>query len=149
MKRLSRVALLAVPAAIYAAILPAAAMPGHYLPSERTQGSVEYLTGGIGSDEAKAMRKAESRYPLSLEFVQRARPRDEFLAAVPVTIMGAHGKVALETVSEGPYLFAQLPDGKYTVRAEHRGITQSRQVIVTDGKPQHLVFEWSGNKRAA
>lgn len=117
-------------------------MPRAAAPLEQSQGDVTYLTGGIGSAEAAAMRKAQARYPLSLEFVKRAKPRDEFLANVNVTIENRAGNAALATTSQGPFLLARLPEGKYTVRVEDDGKTKVRHVTLAARKPQHLVFEW-------
>jgi hypothetical protein len=112
------------------------------LPREMTQGDVTYLSGGVGHDEAAAMRKEAKQFPLSLEFVKRAKPNDEFLADVSVTIKDRDGKTALHTISNGPYLLARLPDGKYSVSVEARGMTKTREIVVAQGQPEHVIFEW-------
>ena len=142
MKPTTRIALTFLTTAGLLTALPAMSMLTSNLPAEKTQGSVTYLSGGIGHEEAVAMRHAESKYPLSLEFIQRAKPKDEFLANVNVTIKGHAGNTALETTSEGPFLLAKLPAGKYTVTAEESGKTKSRQVNVAAQKPLRVVFEW-------
>ena len=129
-------------AALFAAALPALAMVSTNLPAERTQGTVTYLTGGIGSDESAAMIAARAKYPLALEFIEKAKPRDNYLGAVDVTIENASGEV-LHATSDGPFLFARLPAGKYIVRAEDRGRVKERYVIVAPGKHKQVVFEWS------
>ena len=118
------------------------AMSAGPLPPEKTQGQITYITGGVGSDEAAAVKQAESKYPLSLEFVQHAKPRDEFLANVDVTIRDQAGKTALKTTSDGPFLLAKMPNGKYTVTAEEEGKTITRHFTVAANKPQHLVLAW-------
>jgi len=112
------------------------------LPPEQMQGAITYRSGGIGEAEASAMRHAESHYPLTLEFVQRAHPRDEFLANVEVTLNDPTGKTTLQTVSDGPLLLMKLPDGKYTVTASENGRSEVRQVTVAAKKPERVVFEW-------
>lgn len=112
------------------------------LPPEKTQGSVTYLTGGIGKDEAAAVKAAESTYPLSIEFVQRAKPKDEFLANVDVTIRDHAGKVALKTETDGPFLLAKMPAGKYTVMAKTNGKTITRNLTIAESKPEHLMLVW-------
>jgi hypothetical protein len=112
------------------------------LPPIETQGSIRYVTGGIGADEATAMRHVESRYPLSLEFAEHAKPRDEFLADVGVTIKNQTGGTTLKTTSDGPFLFANVPPGKYIVTAFDNGKKITRQVQVASQKPEHLVFVW-------
>jgi hypothetical protein len=124
------------------AVAPALATSMNNLPAEQTHGQVTYRTGGIGETEAAAMRHAEANYPLSLEFVRRAKPTDEFLANVEVTIADHGGNTTLTTSSTGPFLLAKLPDGKYTVRATENGKTETRHVTVASGKPERIVFSW-------
>lgn len=136
---------LALAAALAAAsIVPgvALAMPIQNLPPQESQGAVTYRTGGIGQSEAAAMRQAEKSYPLSLEFAERAGPKNWFLANVEVTIKDQHGNTALQTFSDGPFLLARLPDGHYTVTATDNGKSETRQITVAAGKPDHLVFVW-------
>lgn len=120
---------------------PAGSVELHYLPPERIQGSVRYLTGGVGPDETAAMRTAEARYPLSLEFIHKARPR-EYLADVRVTIKNHAGRNALATNSEGPFLLANLPNGRYTVWAEENGKIKVRHVSIRANQHERLTFEW-------
>ncbi|MFA5941774.1 MAG: hypothetical protein WC809_20695 [Sinimarinibacterium sp.] len=51
------------------------AVPGHEayrqaLPDVQHLGAVSFLTGGIGVDEARAMRGERAKYPLTMTFVQ-------------------------------------------------------------------------------
>ena len=43
---------------------------------EHTQRSVAYVSGGIGSDEAQAMKDAAANYPLTLELAAAGPERD-------------------------------------------------------------------------
>ena len=112
------------------------------LPPEQTQGRVTYVTGGIGQDEAMVLRGEERRFPLSLEFIRRAKPADEFLANVNVTITDLQGRTELRALAEGPYLLASLPDGKYRVTADHDGQIKTRDVVIAARRPERVVFEW-------
>jgi len=99
------------------------------LPPEATQGAVTYRSGGVGESEAMAMKHAQASYPLSLEFVQRAHPRDEYLAYADVTIKDGAGHTMLDAIAQGPYLLARLPDGKYTVMARRSLVRPRRRRI--------------------
>jgi hypothetical protein len=116
---------------------------GSDLPPEKTQGLVKYLSGGVGKDEAKAVKRIESKYPLSLEFVQHAKPKDEFLADIDVTIKNKNGKEVLKTKTDGPFLLAKVPSGQYTVIANENGKVLERHVTIENGKPEHLIMVWS------
>jgi len=139
---------LALAAALVAANMvstgTALAIPIQNLPPEETQGAVTYRTGGIGQSEAAAMREAEANYPLSLEFVERAGPKNWFLANVEVTIRDHRGTTELKTFSDGPILLAKLPPGRYTITATDNGKSETRHVTVGSGKPERLLFAWSG-----
>ncbi|MET3107042.1 hypothetical protein AAKU67_001690 [Oxalobacteraceae bacterium GrIS 2.11] len=112
------------------------------LPAEKTEGNISYLTGGVGKDEAAAMKAAQKSYPLSLEFVQKTARKEEYLASVNVEIKDHKGEVLLKTATDGPYLYAKLPNGKYLITAEFEGKSKSRHVAVSDKHPKHLDFVW-------
>jgi hypothetical protein len=128
--------------AMGSAVAAANASPAD-LPPEMAQGNVKYMSGGIGIDEAEAMRAEAARYPLTLEFAERASPKDVYLAAVDVHIVDQSGRTTLDAVSEGPLMLLRLPAGTYRVTAEHDGKSETRDVTVTPGKPGRLFFEWS------
>ena len=134
----SALAALAV-APAFAAIDPHAA-----LPAEQHHGRIAYRSGGIGQDEARAMRREASRYPLELLFVARQGKRDDFLADMPVTIRNANGDTVFHGRSTGPYFLAKLPAGRYTVTSTDRGKRVTRHVTVKDHGTQRVVFEWRG-----
>jgi len=113
------------------------------LPAATTTGAATYLSGGIGQDEATAIQHEASKYPVELEFVVKAQPRDEFTADVHVKVTDNHGKQILDTVSNGPFLLAQLPNGHYRVDAMKNGQTKTRDMTVKAGAHQHLIFEWN------
>ncbi len=138
---MKRKLLVSAAALVAAGALPAMAMVSMDLPAERTQGTITYITGGIGSDESQAMLQARDQYPLALEFIQKAKPRDQYLAAVDVTIEDSSGEV-LHATSDGPFLFARVPAGKYVVRADRDGQVRTRHVNVAPGKHRQVVFEW-------
>jgi len=112
------------------------------LPAETIQGDVRYVSGGIGLDQASAFRKAAHRYPLSLLFADKAKPRNEFTADVKVVIRDAKSNAVLDTVSAGPFLLAKLPAGRYDIKATQGGKTLERRVTIAEGRPTHVGFLW-------
>jgi hypothetical protein len=119
------------------------------LPAEQKQGSIAYLTGGIGVDEAKAMERAAKDYPLTLEFLVKAQPRAEFTSDVKVVVTDHAGKVVLDTVSKGPFLLVRLPSGNYIVKAEQGGETKTHRVRVAQNSAKRVIFEWNRAVAAA
>ncbi len=112
------------------------------LPPEQKQGDVTYLMGGVGKEEAAALRKDEANFPVTLEFLKRAKPHAEYVSNVNVTVKDHEGKTVLNTVTDGPLLLAKLPDGKYMVMASDNGISKERNIVVAAQKPERIVFEW-------
>ena len=111
------------------------------IPPEHRAGEVTYVSGGIGHDEALAMKRAARDYPLEVVFVQKSGTHQQYLADMPVVIKDAHGKVVFEGRSEGPYFLARLPEGRYRVSTHWNSWSFSRPVNV-GAKPQSVVFEW-------
>jgi len=114
-----------------------------HLPPEKTQGPVAFRSGGVGLDESMAMREAAPKYALELEFVAKdSAGHGEYLAGNPVVITDEAGKTVLRTESEGPFLLASLPPGRYSVAATDDGRTKEQTVTVAPDKHQRIVFEW-------
>ncbi|RQS76971.1 carboxypeptidase regulatory-like domain-containing protein [Burkholderia sp. Bp8963] len=114
------------------------------LPPPDHAGQVTYLSGGIGSDQSAAIKEQMRDYPLVLEFAGRAGSGDnDYLADIPVNVTDAHGNQVLSTVTQGPFLLATLPDGRYSVTATYNGQTQRRNVQVHASSHVHEVFIWN------
>ena len=113
------------------------------LPKQEIQGNISYMSGGVGEDEAAALKRAAAGYPLELQFVQRAIPRDEFLADVSVKIRDRSRTVVLDVVSQGPFLLARLPAGTYQIEADHDGVLKRQTVEIRTGKHERAVFVWA------
>jgi hypothetical protein len=113
------------------------------LPAAHEQGRISYITGGIGEDEAAALKQAAATYPLEMLFVQKGQPKDEFLADIRVSIRNRSGASMLETTADGPFLLARLPDGKYNIEAEYRGELKHQTVDIRSGRHQRAVFVWA------
>ena len=113
------------------------------LPAPKAQGPISYVSGGIGDDQAGAFKQAARSYPLELLFAQRGTPKDEYVAEVKVTIRDSSGKVLLDTMSDGPFLLAKLPSGKYRIDADYAGQAKHQSVDIQGGKHQRKVFVWS------
>ena len=144
MPRLFRAKTIALLSALATASAFAAA---NGLPPESVQGNVRYMTGGIGFDEAEAMRQAAPHYPLTIELAAKpippdSYPRDVYLSNVRVAIWDGQGQTLISTTTNGPLLLASLPPGRYTINAEVRGISQQRNVAVGNGSPQRVLFEF-------
>ena len=112
------------------------------LPPVHKSGAVEYLSGGIGRDEARAIEGEARHWPLTLEFAVKDRPRDEFAANVDVLVRDATGHKAFELTAGGPFVLARLAPGHYNIEASFAGKTLHEQANVEPGHPAKVVFLW-------
>ena len=140
--QLKRLILTSIAAATLATGMTAYCAGADLMPPEQKQGEVAYLTGGIGEDEARVIEGRAKDYPLTLEFLVKARPRAEFTADVKVMIKDHAGKVVLDTVAQGPFLLVRLPSGKYTIDASRERESKTRHVRLIAKRPTRVIFEW-------
>jgi hypothetical protein len=110
-------------------------------PEVQQQGVVSFVSGGVGEDELQEMKKLSPGYPLELLFVTKGEPQ-EYLADVKVQIKDKDGKIVLDTMSQGPFLLAKMPPGKYTISADHDGTVKRQIVQVAGAKTHRIVFVW-------
>jgi hypothetical protein len=112
------------------------------LPPLKVQGGVEYLSGGIAPAEAEAMRRAQSQFPLVLEFVRKAAEHDTYIIDVAVDIVDRQGGTVLAMRTDGPRMLVRLPDGEYTVKAAYFGHVLERRVRVAGHASARTQFVW-------
>jgi len=116
------------------------------LPAATTAGNATFLSGGIGDDESNAIKQAAKQYPLELEFTINAAPRNEYAAGVQVKLFDSHHNALIDTVSNGPFFLATVPDGRYTIEATENGQTQTRKITVSARHHQHIAFAWAQDR---
>jgi len=72
------------------------------------------LTGGVSEEERDAMRGEAGQYNIWLAFVER--DTGNYVTGVKVSVIDDKGNAVVDTVADGPWLLAQVPPGRYTVR---------------------------------
>jgi hypothetical protein len=106
----------------------------------QTQGEVRFLSGGVGAEESSALKAVRDQYNLHLLF--SAKDTGEYLSDIEVRIADAAGKTLVETVSEGPQLFAQLKPGRYIIDAVYGGKSLRKTVSITEKRGASLSLIW-------
>jgi len=91
--------------------------------------SVTVVHGGIGIEAREAMQRIQDEYNLRLQFALKGS--GEYVSEVKLKISDAKGQSVLETVASGPWLYAKLPNGEYTVTASSGGTTLTQRLAVT------------------
>ncbi|TPG94242.1 carboxypeptidase regulatory-like domain-containing protein [Pseudomonas caspiana] len=103
------------------------------------QNGIAYLSGGVGEDESKAIQQATG-YNLHMTF--STGPASQYIPDVDVIIQKAEGQPVLTLSEAGPLVYVQLPAGKYTVVATHKGEVRRDTADVGSGAARNLVFHW-------
>ena len=106
----------------------------------QTQGEVTFVSGGVGGDERDAMKAMRADYNLSLLF--SVKGSGEYVSDVKVRIEDAKGNLCLETVSDGPMLYAKLKPGRYSVGVDRDGHVINKTATVGGKQRASLSFTW-------
>jgi hypothetical protein len=109
------------------------------MPTQRMYQSTPYVTGGIGVDEADAMRAAARDYSLEMTF---AAQTGQFVNDVDVAVKDRDGQVVLRADDAAPILLVDLPPGRYQIEATFDGQTQTRNLTVAENGTTKAVFQW-------
>jgi hypothetical protein len=116
-------------------------------PRLQSNGAVEFMSGGIGKEQADALKQQSADYALTLEFASARSAEGDtspgaYVADVKVDIRDAQGREMLNTTSTGPLLLVRLPPGDYTVVADWNGMRKQHSVDIPEGARRHVVFMW-------
>ena len=93
-------------------------------------------------DSSTAMKQAAPRYSLSIEMASTATPRAQYVSDVKIDIRDQKGAAVLSVTSDGPFLLANLPPGRYTVSAIRNGASQQRTVTIGAAAHQRVMFSF-------
>src|SRR3954447_15836888 len=116
------------------------------LPPGQSQGQIEFLTGGVGKDEADAIRRAAKSWPLLIELSAAAAARAEYISDTQIKIKDKSGNTVLDTTADGPYILVKLPPGKYGLDATHESRTIHRDVTIQRGQNKKVTLTWPASK---
>ena len=100
---------------------------------------ISFMTGGVSKGERADMEDLSERYNLK---VVMATTSGSYLALIPVTIYDDSGKRLLKVNANGPWFYADLPEGLYTVKAVYEGQKKEKKVHVDKGL-QLVMFHWT------
>jgi hypothetical protein len=113
-------------------------VPGD-IPVAHDNHGVAYVTGGVGQDEVAAFRGLASGYNMRATFTTGS---GEYLSGVVVQVSRSDGTVVFNATSDGPYLYARLPQGHYRLIASLDGAQRSRDLYVPARGGVKLTLIW-------
>lgn len=102
-------------------------------------GEVAVMSGGIGDEDEARLMARQNEFNLKVLFTIN---EGNYLANVNVDIADSRGRNVAQTVTEGPYLMANLPAGQYTLTATYEGKTFTRRFQVSNKglRSEHIRF---------
>ncbi len=112
------------------------------IPEAKISQGIEYISGGIGSEESDAMLALGKKWPLVLEFSQDHPQRPLWVADVTVKILDQKKKVVFEALSEGPIMLLKIRSGKYDAEYSFEGKVLKRSLAIEEGKFQKQSVIW-------
>jgi hypothetical protein len=122
-------------------VLAAAAVQAQpAVPQVQEQNGIQYASGGVGEGEREALETLGPQFNLKLVF---AGPEGVYLSNIPVVIRDSRGGVVLDTASNGPWFFASLPAGRYTLVAGPPEEVTRRSLSLRAGSRQELVLRFT------
>ncbi|EIC21590.1 carboxypeptidase-like regulatory domain-containing protein [Thiorhodovibrio frisius] len=111
----------------------------------KTDNGIRYVSGGIGDNERNELNTMGGAFNLHLMFATKGSGK--YLSAVQVRVLDTTNSPVLTAVSNGPWLFAQLPPGQYKVEVTPTGNrghneTQSKTVNLDNIGRSQMDFYW-------
>ena len=104
--------------------------------------NVYYVSGGVGEDSVERLNARARDFNLKLVFTLN---EGNYLADVDVVIVDARGAKLIEHTADGPFFFAKLPAGQYSVTATNEGKAVTRKVMVGASNLRTEHFRWPAN----
>jgi hypothetical protein len=112
------------------------------IPESQNYEGIQYITGGIGSEESDAIIELGKKWPLTLEFSQDHPQRSLWVADVNVKITNQKRKVIFNAMSEGPIILINLEPGNYEMEATFEKRPLKRKIKIEEGQSLKLPIAW-------
>ena len=84
----------------------------------QTSNGVTYINGGVGDEEVAELKAKAKEFNLQ---VLLNAPKGEFISGVTLNILDSTGAQLVSISDAGPYVYARLPAGTYTLEATDVG----------------------------
>ena len=101
---------------------------------------VDYVTGGIGSEEVEAMETFKKQFNLYFLFSEGKVGR--VIDDVSLTITDSKSQAVFSIEHAAPRLLLNLPSGKYQAEASYMGSTQRYRFVHDAKKHQRVILNW-------
>jgi hypothetical protein len=107
--------------------------------TSKIEGQVPAVAGGVGLNARQALQSGAPAHNVKMVFTLDT---GNYLADVDVKVTDSSGKTVIDGVSDGPWLYAQLPQGRYTANASYGGNTVTKRFSVGKSGQMTTYFRW-------
>jgi hypothetical protein len=123
----------------FASLLGLALAPAGALERGVTDQGQPFVSGGVGATERSTLDEERNGYDLAI--LTAARGSGNYLADVHIRITDAQSVQVLDTTMDGPWLFVELPAGRYQVEATRNSLVQKHFVnFLASGHSQTVFY---------
>lgn len=103
------------------------------------QGNISYVSGGIGRDESNALEAVQKNYNLRITSADKS---GHFYGNTRILVRNSQNDLLLDVVG-GPLIYANLPNGRYSVEGFGEGQSKKQAFVITGRKPVTIHFNWT------
>jgi hypothetical protein len=96
------------------------------------------VSGGVSSEEQAVLYAQRQHF--SLWVITAAKKSGAYLADVRVKVTDTQRRVVLDAPLDGPWLFVDLPVGRYVIAAQLNGQTQQHVTTIHPGDHHQAFF---------
>jgi len=112
---------------------------GIALQSDAAKAQGGAVSGGVSVNARDNLRSQVPPHNIKMVF---ALNTGNYLSDVDVKVTDRSGKVVIQDVSNGPWLYAQLPPGSYTATATYNGSAKTQRFTVGKAGARTANFRW-------
>lgn len=109
------------------------------------QGTLSYVSGGIGSEESVALEIVQRNYNLR---IMSSDKTGHYSSDIHIVVSDFDHNAILDTTG-GPLFYTNLPNGSYVVEGFNKGQSKKQVVTIVGGRPAHVHFIWRENSADA
>ena len=136
MKSIDKAATILVLGALAAAVWAHGARAGDAAPAH---GTATAVSGGVSLNSRDQLRSNTPEHNVKMVF---SLTTGNYLSDVAVKVTDSSRRTVIEDVSNGPWLFAKLSPGSYTVTATYNGKAVTHRLNIGKSGVQTVQFRW-------
>ena len=103
-------------------------------------GPITYVNGGISDEELTQLKAQASQYNLQ---IMLSAPKGDYISNVRLRLL-KKTTVLVDLADAGPYFYAQLPAGTYTLETTNPGAKPKHETIKISAKgtvKKHIIYK--------